>query len=100
MERKRAIAELIKILNTTREFLLRPENDYPYSGWDDVQIALEEFDALVELLKKNDLPNKLKLTILFAPTGPIQELSNRSGGGEEFTSLANDFDTALANVYE
>ena len=100
MSKGRAISNLIKMLNNTREFLLRPENDFVYSGWDNVQDALEEFDALIACLRKNDLPSRLELSVLFAPTGPIQELSVSSGWGDEFLVLANEFDATLEEVYQ
>jgi hypothetical protein len=100
MSKERAISDLIKMLNNTRDFLSRPENDFVYSGWDNVQDALEEFDTLIARLRKNDLPSRLELSVLFAPTGPIQELSVRSGWGDECLVLANEFDAALEDVYQ
>jgi hypothetical protein len=41
----------------------------------------------------------LELSVLFAPTGPVQEVSVSSGWGDEFLILANEFDAALAEVY-
>jgi hypothetical protein len=96
---KESIRQLIKVLNKTREFLLRPENDFAWSDWDDSQDALEELDTLISRLEKKNLPNKLELSVLFAPTGPVQEVSVSSGWGDEFLILANEFDAALAEVY-
>jgi hypothetical protein len=44
-------------------------------------------------------PAELSLSILFAPTGPIQEVSLSSGWGGEFLKLASTFDAALDEVY-
>ena len=100
MSRRRATAKLIEVLKTAREFILRPENDFAWSGWDDAQDALEEFDALTARLMKNSLPSRLELSVLFAPTGPVQELSVSSGWGDEFLALAIEFDAALEEVYQ
>jgi hypothetical protein len=45
------------------------------------------------------LPEKLNLSILFAPTGNIQEVSISSGWGEAFLELTARFDAALTETY-
>ena len=37
------------------------------------------------------------MSVLFAPTGPMQELSIDSGWGQEFIALADRFDEAMAS---
>ena len=100
MRKRRAILELIKILNKTHDFISRPENDFTYSGWQDCQDALDEIDSLILRLKKNDMPDKLEIKILFAPTGPVQEVSLSGGWSEEYLVLAYKFDGAIAEVYK
>jgi hypothetical protein len=39
------------------------------------------------------------LIVLFAPTGPIQEVSISSGWGNEFLDLAERFDRAVQRAY-
>jgi len=99
MRNKRDINKLIDVLNKTHDFLSRPENDFTWSSWDNMQDALEELDTLIDRIKNDDLHNKLELSILFAPTGPIQEVSVSSGWGDEFLILANEFDAVLADVF-
>ena len=53
----------------------------------------------IATLDAGKLPPKLGLTVLFAPTGPIQEVSISSGWGEEFLSLAEQFDRAVSRAY-
>ena len=36
------------------------------------------------------------MEVLFAPTGPIQEVSLSSGWGKEFLALSERFDDAMA----
>ena len=38
------------------------------------------------------------MQVLFAPTGPVQEVSISSGWGEEFLTLASRFDTELSRI--
>lgn len=73
-----------------------PENDFPYSGWDDVAEALREIDPILERLKKREVP-QFGMSILFLPTGPLQELSLSSGWGDEFVTLADRFDAAMGS---
>ena len=46
-------------------------------------------------INTGSLSDRADLTVLFAPTGPIQEVSLRSGWAEEFLMLAEEFDAAL-----
>jgi hypothetical protein len=41
----------------------------------------------------------MDLSILFAPTGSIQEVSLSSGWGDEFIYLSMDFDRAEGEAY-
>jgi hypothetical protein len=47
------------------------------------------------VLEHGVLPKGEVLEILFAPTGPIREVSVRSGWSEEFLALAARFDAAV-----
>jgi hypothetical protein len=69
-------------------------NDYSWSWWRDAPEALHEIDRLIERLQTGTaLPHEI--AALFAPTGPLQELSESSGWGELFLGLANRCDRAL-----
>jgi hypothetical protein len=91
-----AYQELIEILEEARFLLALPDNDFAWSSWEDGAAALSEVDILLEELKRGLLPQKHTLSVLFAPTGPIQEVSLSSGWGKSFLELAERFDTALA----
>jgi ferredoxin len=47
----------------------------------------------------NKLPPRGDLSVLFAPTGPIQEVGVSSGWGEAFLELAERFDRAAGRAY-
>jgi hypothetical protein len=66
-------------------------NDYSWSSWEDQNDALSEIDSIITELENGSFPD---IRILFAPTGPIQEVSLSSGWGDEFLELAYRFDQA------
>jgi len=91
-------SKLVSVLREAREFLARPDNDYAWSSWNDAADALREIDGLISRIESGDMPKRLDLEVLFAPTGPIQEVSLSSGWGQEFLGLADRFDAAMRSV--
>jgi hypothetical protein len=89
---------LIDVLVSARDRLDRPENDFSWSTWRDQAAALEEIDRLIEKVRRARIP-KLALDVLFAPTGPIQEVSISSGWATEFLAIAEKYDQAIAKEY-
>lgn len=86
---------LIDVMRETRRLLSLPENDFAWSWWKDQQAALAEIDEHIDTLQRGSVPN---MAVLFAPTGPIQEVSVSSGWGEAFLRLAERFDNESAKV--
>ena len=86
---------LLTVLRDTRLLLARPENDFTWSSWEDTDAALREIDALIALVSNGALPDRRQLAVLFAPTGPIQEVSVSSGWGEMFLELAERLDAVM-----
>jgi hypothetical protein len=87
---------LASVLEEARGLLAAAENDFSWSSWRDQHDALDEIDALLSELRSGILPSALTLHVLFAPTGPIQEVSLSSGWGDVFIELAQRFDDAMA----
>ncbi|MBX7215316.1 MAG: hypothetical protein K1X39_15015 [Thermoflexales bacterium] len=85
-------AELIRVLEETRRWLALPENDFSWSSWVDQAAALREVDEDMAAVARGEDPTDLG--VLFAPTGPIQEVSLSSGWGQEFLVLARQFEAA------
>lgn len=83
--------ELIAIFEEARALLSLPGNRFDWSSWQDADEALREIDAVLALLQSGALP-KRRVAVLFAPTGPIQEVSLSSGWGDDFLRLADRFD--------
>jgi hypothetical protein len=77
----------------------RPDNDFAWSSWKDAPAALSEIDGIIARIESGDMPERTAISVLFLPTGPIQEVSVSSGWGQEFLDLASRFDSAVARAY-
>jgi hypothetical protein len=86
---------LLEVLRLTREFLARPDNSFTWSSWRDGEAALREIDDVMGSVRTGAPIDPVQPGVLFAPTGPIQEVSLSSGWGEEFLELAERFDAAM-----
>jgi hypothetical protein len=91
--------ELLNVLRQARALLALPGNDFAWSSWEDAAAALAELDRHIATIESGQLPPRLDLSVLFAPTGPIQEVSLSSGWGDEFLALAARFDAAEERVW-
>lgn len=91
------VRALISILEEAHELLSADANDFSWSSWHDRDDALHEIDALLSELRSGVAPSALTLSVLFAPTGPMQEVSLSSGWGDAFVELAERFDSAMAS---
>ncbi|MEV0133968.1 hypothetical protein AB0H83_36560 [Dactylosporangium sp. NPDC050688] len=88
-----ATAALLAVLADVRAMLARPGNDYTWSSFIDAGTALEEIDEAIAVVRAGGTPTACG--VLFAPTGPIQEVALSSGWGDEFLDLADRFDAAM-----
>lgn len=91
--------ELLEVLRESRALLARPGNDFAWSSWMDAENAVAEVDGLIRALESGRLPGRGAISILFAPTGPMQEAALSSGWGDAFLAVANRCDAALEKVY-
>jgi hypothetical protein len=91
--------ELVEVLRQARALLALPSNDYAWSSWGDAEAALREIDGLISAVEAGALPDRLGVSVLFAPTGPIQEVSLSSGWAWEFLDLAARFDDVERRLY-
>jgi hypothetical protein len=87
--------DLLSVFLRVREAIARPENDFLWSSWRDAAHALEEIDDIIATLRAGQMPDRLQMSVFFAPTGPIQEVCLSSGWGDEFIVLADAFDAAM-----
>ena len=91
-----SVVKLISVVEDARALLADPSNDFAWSSWAGREDALEELDDILSALRSGVPPGKLPMEVLFAPTGPIQEVSLSSGWGGKFLELAERFDEAMA----
>ena len=90
---------LIAVLREARVLLALQDNDFAWSSWEDSVAALREIDGLISCIEAGDLPTRLDVSVLFAPTGPIQEVSLSSGWAYEFLDVAARFDEMARLLY-
>ncbi len=90
-----SIHALVQIFDEIRALLARHDNNFAYSGWEDLAQALTEVDLFRSSLKAKGFIVSPQMALLFLPTGPLQEVSINSGWGDEFLELANRFDQAV-----
>jgi len=86
--------ELRDVLRECRTLLARPENDYLWSSWEDEADALEEVDGIIAAIEGGQ-PLSRYWSVIFAPTGAMQEVGLSSGWGDEFLALADRWDAAM-----
>jgi hypothetical protein len=91
--------QLVDVLREARALLSLPGNDFAWSSWEDAPAALAELDRQIAAIESGQLPPRLDLAVLFAPTGPMQEVSLSSGWADEFLDVAARFDTVAEQVW-
>ncbi len=94
MPSEKRLDTILAVLQDVRRLLDNDKNDFSWSGWADKADCLSELDAFITSLKMNE--QTAPVDILFAPTGPIQEVSLSSGWGREFLAIAARFDALAA----
>ena len=88
------LAGLLAVMTEIRRLVALPDNDFAWSSWRDQRAALADMDRFIADLTQGAVPS---LSFLFAPTGPVQEVSLRSGWGAEFLALAARFDAEMTH---
>ena len=91
--------ELLAVLREARALLSLPENDFGWSSWPDAKTALAEMDGHIAAIEAGQLPPRLDLWVLFAPTGPMQDVSISSGWAHKFLSIAARFDSVAERLW-
>lgn len=83
---------LVLVLESAIELVQIPENEFCWSYWEDANEAAKEISKLLSLAKSYTLPERVEVAVLFAPTGPLQEVSLSSGWAEPFLKVAEKYD--------
>jgi len=90
---------LIDVLRASIELLSIEENDFGWSSWEDSRAAVAEVSRLLAIAESGGIPDRLTLSVIFAPTGPMQEVSISSGWGDAFLKVAERYDYAEKGIW-
>ncbi|WP_439864590.1 hypothetical protein [Pseudomonas antarctica] len=93
------IESLIHVLEAAIELISLPDNDFCWSSWENEAHATSELVGLLSTLKSGGLPEKMSLAVLFAATGPLQEVSLSSGWADVFLKVADKYDEVEALLW-
>jgi hypothetical protein len=85
---------MIEVLAASIELVSLDDNNFLWSSWNDAASAVAELRSHLDAVATSNNVNLDELSVLFAATGPMQELSISSGWGEPFVKLASYFDLA------
>lgn len=69
------------------------------ASWPDAAAALGELDQIIAQIERGELPQRLRVEVLYAVTGPMQEVSLSSGWADEFLEVAERLDKAAEQVW-
>jgi hypothetical protein len=86
---------LRSVLREVRARLADPGGDFVTAGWDDQSHALAELDRHIAAAEVHRV-DRAALSLLFAPTGRLQEFSLANGWADDFLQLAERCDACLA----
>jgi len=92
-------AQLAQLLEATLELVELPDNDFSWSSWRDATHASGELGEYLAQVRSGRLPSRLDLSVIFATTGPLQELSLSSGWADAFLKLADRFDSLESKLW-
>jgi len=91
---------LTDVLRASVQLLSIEENDFAWSSWQDSATAVAEVSRLLAVVEAGGTPERLALSVIFAPTGPMQEVSISNGWGEAFLTLAECYDYAEKGLWK
>jgi hypothetical protein len=94
------IASLVHVLESAIELVALPDNDFSWSYWEGSEEAIAEINSLIDCIKNGSLPERVNVSVLFAPTGPLQEVSLSSGWAEAFSKVAEKYDEVEKLLWE
>ena len=83
---------LVHVLESAIELVQISDNDFCWSYWENAEEATKEITKLLNMAKSYALPERVEVGVMFAPTGPLQELSLSSGWAEPFLKVAEKYD--------
>lgn len=94
--RKKRRLRLVMVLNRTKE-LLEEYNNISFDGFSPSEVALD-LGILITQLELDKNFDKLRLVVLFAPTGIVQECAMANDWHSEYMELSSKFDYLIDRV--
>jgi hypothetical protein len=94
-----SMKELVAVFEEAKRLVTLPGNDFTWSSWEDAQEAVAELDRILGAIGRGELLPRVELSLIFASSGPLQEMSVGSGWSPEFLSLASRFESVAEKVY-
>ena len=85
---------LLEALRGTRKHLAEAADFLPHTSWSGKDEGLRELDQIIAAVETGEI-DSLRIRVLFAPTGDMQEASLDGGWPDEFLSLSAQVDAAL-----
>jgi hypothetical protein len=99
IDRDNPMGSLIHVLESAIELVSLPDNEFCWSYWESGEEAKQEMLALIASVKNSVLPEKVKISVLFAPTGPLQEVSMSSGWADAYLKIAEKYDEVASILW-
>ena len=90
--------QLVLLLRATNELIALPDNDFSWSSWGDAITASAEIAGLLLKAESGHI-TEADIAFIYAPTGPLQELSLSSGWAETFLKVAERYDSIAAKLW-
>lgn len=88
--------EIITILRQTQSYLEHSKNYPEFYSRSDTTHAINDIERQIAIIQKGLLPYQSSLTVMFAPTGPIDEVSVSNGWNSEFQNLGARMNQAVS----
>lgn len=99
IDRDNPADSLAHVLESAIELISIPDNDFCWSSWNGEQEAKQEMQSLTSIIRNGTLPDRIIVSVLFAPTGPLQEISLSSGWSDTFLKVAEKYDELEALLW-
>ncbi|MFW9895654.1 MAG: hypothetical protein ACFFD7_07610 [Candidatus Thorarchaeota archaeon] len=92
------LANIIEILEQIIEIVKYEDTDLTWSRFKSIDELINELLDHIKKLEKRDFSKLNDLTLLFAPTASLQEISISSGWASNFLKISKKFDLAIEEI--
>ena len=93
------LSNLIALIEKIKDLVNQPGTTTPlWIHYDSIEEVVGELERHILLLHKEDFSIIKELTLLFAPTSDLQELSISNGWGNQFLEIAEEFDEIIKEI--